>query len=153
MGEAERCDAWLDTEDRFVAKIVISYIRTGKTQLEAFDIAGEQIGRTASAVAFRWNSTLRKKYEKEVNAAKKERLRLKRSQGRSTPQPSAVLADIRTLEQRVRVLTERNQWLEKELKAAKEENHELRMDISSLRDFAEILRKMTEEQTKGETKP
>lgn|SRR5690625_1576719 len=68
-----RQDAWTDEEDALLTKIVLTYIRNGKTQLEAFKRAGEALSRTAAACGFRWNATIRKKKEKEIEEAKAAR--------------------------------------------------------------------------------
>lgn len=68
-----RQDSWSDEEDRLLAKTVLNYIKTGKTQLDAFKEVGHQLSRTAAACGFRWNATVRKQYEANIEEAKKER--------------------------------------------------------------------------------
>lgn len=75
-----RQDAWTEEEDALLANIVLTYIRNGKTQLDAFKRAGEALSRTAAACGFRWNATIRKKKEKEIEEAKAAR---KKEQARS----------------------------------------------------------------------
>lgn len=75
-GEAmqnNRQDAWTQEEDQLLGEIVLQYIEEGKTQLQAFSEAGEQLSRTPAACGFRWNATLRKRYENEIQQAKKNR--------------------------------------------------------------------------------
>jgi len=67
-----RQDAWTDEEDMKLVEIVLSYIRNGRTQLEAFKHAGNMLSRTAAACGFRWNATLRKKYGAEIVQAKSD---------------------------------------------------------------------------------
>lgn len=64
---------WNDEEDILLKDCVLDNIRTGKTQLEAFEKVGKETSRTSGSVAFRWNNTLRKKYSIEVRQAKEER--------------------------------------------------------------------------------
>src|SRR5690606_5419511 len=45
----------------------------GSTQLNAFEEAGDKLNRTAAACGFRWNAVVRKRYEKELAEAKRER--------------------------------------------------------------------------------
>lgn len=75
---SERKDAWTEYEDSVLADTIIFYIENGKTQLEAFDDVAERLQRSAAACGFRWNSTVRKKYEKEIKEAKTKRLENKK---------------------------------------------------------------------------
>ncbi|WP_336775324.1 hypothetical protein [Paenibacillus sp. MMO-58] len=75
-----RKDIWTPDEDQTLASIVLSYIRDGKTQLNAFKTVGENIGRTAAACGFRWNGDVRKRFEESINEAKRERLKKKSRQ-------------------------------------------------------------------------
>ncbi len=74
-----RTDSWTEDHDLLLAETVLRYIREGKTQLEAFEDVAEQIDRTPAACTFRWNSTVRQKYEKAVEIAKKQRLMVKKN--------------------------------------------------------------------------
>src|SRR5690606_25704184 len=69
----QRQDAWTEEEDLILAETVLKYIRQGNTQLAAFKEVGMKLSRTAAACGFRWNSTVRKKYEKAIQLAKQER--------------------------------------------------------------------------------
>lgn len=68
-----RQDAWTADEDQFLAETVLAHIRGESTQLKAFEEAGAKLARTAAACGFRWNSYVRKKYNSEINLAKKQR--------------------------------------------------------------------------------
>ena len=68
-----RQDAWSTEDDVILAEVTLRYIREGGTQLGAFEEVGEKIGRTAAACGFRWNSCVRKKYEKAIKNAKSQR--------------------------------------------------------------------------------
>src|SRR5699024_7408477 len=68
-----RQDGWTKDEDVILAEIVLRFIRTGQTQLEAFKEAAKQLSRTAAACGFRWNATVRKKYQEAINEAKGQR--------------------------------------------------------------------------------
>lgn len=70
---ATRQDAWTKDEDILLADTVLRYIREGKTQLEAFKEVAQKLSRTPAACGFRWNATIRKQYEQEVQMAKEER--------------------------------------------------------------------------------
>ncbi|RRJ54862.1 hypothetical protein EHV15_35400 [Paenibacillus oralis] len=65
-----RSDAWSEHDDSILAQIVIHHIKHCSTQLRAFDEVGQKLGRTAAACGFRWNSTVRKKNEREILLAK-----------------------------------------------------------------------------------
>ncbi|ELK45038.1 RsfA family transcriptional regulator [Halobacillus sp. ACCC02827] len=71
--DAPRQDAWKDEEDVFLADTVLKYITEGKTQLEAFQEVAEKLHRTPAACGFRWNATVRKQYQKEIQEAKNSR--------------------------------------------------------------------------------
>ncbi|SHF49224.1 RsfA family transcriptional regulator [Ornithinibacillus halophilus] len=70
---ATRQDAWTDDEDIILAETVLRYIREGKTQLEAFKDVAKQLSRTSAACGFRWNASIRKKYQDAIQQAKEER--------------------------------------------------------------------------------
>lgn len=76
---ANRQDAWAQEDDLLLAETVLRHIREGSTQLAAFEETAEKLSRTSAACGFRWNSTIRKKYEAEVALAKKKGLRRKGS--------------------------------------------------------------------------
>ncbi|WLR47048.1 RsfA family transcriptional regulator [Halobacillus litoralis] len=71
--DAPRQDALKDEEDLLLATTVLKHIREGKTQLEAFHEVAEQLHRTPAACGFRWNATVRKEYQKEIQEAKNSR--------------------------------------------------------------------------------
>jgi prespore-specific regulator len=73
-------DSWTTEEDELLAETVIQHIKNGSTQIKAFEEAGKKLTRTAAACGFRWNSVVRKKYQKEVEEAKQERKSKKREQ-------------------------------------------------------------------------
>ena len=70
-------DAWSTDEDLLLAEVVLRHIREGSTQLSAFEEVGQRLSRTSAACGFRWNSTIRKKYESAIHLAKKQRTKLK----------------------------------------------------------------------------
>lgn len=67
-----RIDEWTHEQDAILAETVITYVRTGRTQLEAFATAGESLNRTSGACGFRWNSVVRNNYKKHLMEARKE---------------------------------------------------------------------------------
>ncbi|MEK4006414.1 RsfA family transcriptional regulator [Paenibacillus sp. FSL H3-0333] len=79
-----RQDNWSADDDLTLAKTTIEYIKTGKTQLEAFEVTGKQLNRTPAACGFRWNSFLRKQYADAVSDAKTIRMELKGRQASSS---------------------------------------------------------------------
>src|SRR5699024_6658747 len=70
MKNKARQDAWSKEEDLFLAETVLEYIGKGKTQLEAFEKAGQLLSRTSAACGYRWNATVRKRYDHAVEYAK-----------------------------------------------------------------------------------
>ncbi|MBE3596295.1 MAG: hypothetical protein IMW86_04545 [Hydrogenibacillus sp.] len=73
-----RYDSWREDEDRLLAELVIHYVKSGRTQIEAFAEAAGRLGRTASACGFRWNKALRHQFQKNLEEAKKERRELRK---------------------------------------------------------------------------
>jgi prespore-specific regulator len=74
---ATRQDAWSEDDDLLLAEVILRHIREGSTQLAAFEEVGYKLGRTPAACGFRWNSTVRKKYESSIQIAKAQRQQLK----------------------------------------------------------------------------
>jgi prespore-specific regulator len=68
-----RKDSWDVEADLLLAQTVLQHIETGSTQLKAFEEASEKLNRSKAACGFRWNSSLRKQYEKDVKEAKRTR--------------------------------------------------------------------------------
>lgn len=73
----KRQDAWSQEEDKLLADTVLSCIRDGSTQLQAFEEVGKKLSRTSAACGFRWNSYVRKHYKAEIEVAKAHRKQLK----------------------------------------------------------------------------
>jgi len=68
-----RQDGWTREEDKWLEDAVLAHIRSGSTQLRAFEEIGQKVNRTAAACGFRWNSCIRKECQKQIDEAKKER--------------------------------------------------------------------------------
>jgi prespore-specific regulator len=69
----KRQDAWTPEDDMILAEVTLRHIRDGGTQLSAFEEVAEKLGRTPAACGFRWNSSVRKKYEAAIQIAKAQR--------------------------------------------------------------------------------
>ena len=76
-----RQDAWMEENDILLADTVLRHVREGSTQLSAFEEVGDALNRTAAACGFRWNAVVRRTYEQELEAAKKERKQAMRMLG------------------------------------------------------------------------
>ncbi|MBD1370916.1 hypothetical protein IC620_00885 [Hazenella sp. IB182357] len=74
---------WTDDEDYVLKDKVLRYIRSGKSQLDAFEEVGKQLNRTPGACGFRWNAVLREKYLKAYHEAKKTRVRVQLERDKS----------------------------------------------------------------------
>lgn len=77
-----RQDAWTKEDDLLLAETVLRHIRSGSTQIKAFDEVGDALNRTSAACGFRWNAEVRPNYEDSVQLAKKQRKELKRSEAK-----------------------------------------------------------------------
>lgn len=72
-----RKDQWKPEEDILLTETVLNHIKSGSTQLKAFEEVAEQLSRTPAACGFRWNSDVRKGNEDAIKQAKQERLQYK----------------------------------------------------------------------------
>ena len=68
-----RSDAWTPEDDDRLSTLVLQHIRTGSTQLRAFEEAANELGRTAAACGYRWNGVVRKGYRDDIEVAKRDR--------------------------------------------------------------------------------
>lgn len=95
---ATRQDAWTPDDDLLLAEVTLRHIREGSTQLAAFEEVGQRLGRTSAACGFRWNSTIRKKYEAGIQIAKAQRQQMKKTRRKSiAEQPELkVVRDVET---------------------------------------------------------
>lgn len=71
-----RQDGWSHSEDCFLADTILTYIKSGSTQLKAFEEVGRKLSRTAAACGFRWNSCVRRHYQEEIHQAKLARQKI-----------------------------------------------------------------------------
>ncbi|MEK4565430.1 RsfA family transcriptional regulator [Alkalihalobacillus sp. FSL R5-0424] len=90
-----RQDAWSEDEDLLLAEVVLRHIRESSTQLAAFEEVGKKLSRSSAACGFRWNSTIRKKYESAVALAKKQKGKKSVSQeAKQKPSPVTTSAPV-----------------------------------------------------------
>lgn len=68
-----RQDAWTTEDDNLLADIILHHIRSGSTQLTAFEEVGQRLGRTKAACGYRWNAIVRKEFAAQIEIAKAER--------------------------------------------------------------------------------
>jgi prespore-specific regulator len=68
-----RQDAWTTEDDNLLADIILHHIRSGSTQLIAFEEVGQRLGRTKAACGYRWNAIVRKEFTAQIEIAKAER--------------------------------------------------------------------------------
>lgn len=125
-----RSDAWTPADDERLAEIVLTHIRTGSTQLKAFEQAGNELGRTSAACGYRWNGVLRKDRKGQIEAAKYERKAAQKASSspvvhETTPEPTAVTVSsadsmkevvqfLQTYDEQYQVLRQKVQELEAE---------------------------------------
>ncbi len=92
---ATRSDAWTPQDDERLSALVLEHIRTGSTQLRAFEEAAAELGRTAAACGYRWNGVVRKDYKHEIEEAK--RARKMQHKARTTVSSPAITAEPATM--------------------------------------------------------
>jgi prespore-specific regulator len=147
-----RQDAWTVEDDNVLADIILRHIRTGSTQLTAFQEAGVKLGRTQAACGFRWNGVVRKAYAAQIEIAKAERRATREMKQQLQEQPSSnalpaemddqeegsqltwheVLRFLRTHRSESQVLASRLRQLERELETMTSEEGRLRDENRSL---------------------
>ncbi|WP_062048538.1 RsfA family transcriptional regulator [Bacillus sp. JCM 19034] len=148
---AIRQDAWTTDEDLILAEVVLRHIREGSTQLAAFEEVGKRLSRTGAACGFRWNSTIRKKYESAILLAKKQR-----SKGKKYLQPDHELETAKELQPEVnQQVVEEEKTLESDLTLEKavtflndylkeHQNHVTSSDYEALQDENNRLKQRLE---------
>lgn len=92
---ATRSDAWTPQDDEKLSALVLEHIRTGSTQLRAFEEAAAELGRTAAACGYRWNGVVRRDYKQEIEEAK--RARKTQHKARAVAAGSAIPAEPATM--------------------------------------------------------
>lgn len=141
MGK-QRQDSWTKDEDMMLTEIVLRHIRSGKTQLEAFEQAGQALTRTSAACGFRWNATIRNQHLEAIDLARSRRKQI--SQKADTvitldeDERKFIALTIDTLERlKTATITSINQVDESTLKRMQQlqiENRELKREIRQYRE-------------------
>src|SRR5699024_5585094 len=131
MKNKARQDAWSKEEDLFLAETVLEYIGKGKTQLEAFEKAGQLLSRTSAACGYRWNATVRKRYDHAVAYAKSnQKIKIKNNS------KSSMTADKGTTKDFVITLI-------KQMKS-KEMIQESQKDVEAMEELTEVNNRLQE---------
>jgi len=125
-----RSDAWTPEDDERLAQLVLRHIRTGSTQLKAFEEAAEQLGRTAAACGYRWNGVIRKRYRDEIEAAKAERKALHTKV--QTQKSAASTASMQEVIRFLQTYDEQYQRLREYVAAIEREKAELEAKVHAL---------------------
>lgn len=124
----KRQDAWTKDEDMILAETVLRFVRSGKTQMEAFNEVGKQLSRTPAACGFRWNATVRKQYEEAFKLAKQH------GKNGIEKQDDYLIENKNPIETAITLLesikkSEQNYHYEKEIKDLTEENQRLKQQL------------------------
>ncbi len=159
-----RSDAWTPADDERLAEIVLDHIRTGSTQLKAFEQAGNELGRTSAACGYRWNGVLRKDRRADIEAAKQARKAAqKASSSPSVREPQQdtsavtvssadsmkeVIQFLQTYDDQYQSLRQRIQDLESEKDTLIKRIHELESSTVSLVDAAEVTPEQLEQDSR-----
>lgn len=151
----KRQDAWTPDDDMILAEVTLRHIREGGTQLSAFEEVAEKLGRTPAACGFRWNSTVRKKYEPAIQIAKQQRQKKLQERGKMAAHRSRRESfssddmvhsieniirflrqyknEINDLRRQQRELEKELQEREREMKKMEQENQEMKEQLSHVR--------------------
>jgi prespore-specific regulator len=135
-----RSDAWTRDDDDRLAAIVLSHIRTGSTQLRAFEEAASDLGRTAAACGYRWNGVLRKERRDEIDSAKVERKSAQRRQPGKTPARRVETATTTTM-----TSSDSMQEVINFLQAYDTQYQKLRQQVEALEEECEMLQEKLRE--------
>jgi prespore-specific regulator len=159
-----RQDAWSHEDDLLLAETVLRHIREGSTQLDAFEEVGDKLNRTGAACGFRWNAIVRKKYEKAIELAKRQRKQLKRANQRrprvwtqaadgasqqalempiatATGEKTITLSDVIVFLQNLQTHDHQSDRLAKENEELKARNKELEEKVAQLEKENEKIKK------------
>ncbi|MGA8941402.1 MAG: RsfA family transcriptional regulator [Thermoactinomyces sp.] len=148
----KRQDAWTPEDDMILAEVTLRHIREGGTQLSAFEEVAEKLGRTPAACGFRWNSTVRKKYEPAIQIAKQQRQKHLQERGKMKARRESFSSDdmvhsieniirflrqykneINDLRRQQRELEKELQEREREMKKLERENQEMKEQLSHVK--------------------
>lgn len=88
-----RIDAWKEEQDLLLAETVLRFVREGRTQQQAFSDVADKLNRTDTAVAFRWNSTVKQNYQKALELAKKKKRSFSKPVTVENPKPAVNFQD------------------------------------------------------------
>ncbi|MDQ0190757.1 RsfA family transcriptional regulator [Alicyclobacillus cycloheptanicus] len=143
---ATRSDAWTPQDDERLAAFVLHHIRTGSTQLRAFEEAANELGRTPAACGYRWNGVVRKDYKEEIEAAKRDRKLQQKSQSvaasdrpAGTAAPATITSSdsmrdvikfLQTYDEQYQRLRQQVETLEAERRALQERIRELESNLA-----------------------
>ncbi|SIT02771.1 RsfA family transcriptional regulator [Alicyclobacillus vulcanalis] len=126
-----RSDAWTPEDDERLAQLVLRHIRTGSTQLKAFEEAAQQLGRTAAACGYRWNGVIRKRYQDEIEAAKAERKTM-HAKAHTQKAPSGPTESMQEVIRFLQTYDEQYQRLREYVSAIEREKAELEARVRAL---------------------
>ncbi|PYY28292.1 RsfA family transcriptional regulator [Paenibacillus illinoisensis] len=125
-----RKDNWSIEDDTLLADTILNYIRNGKTQLQAFENVGHILKRTPAACGFRWNSTVRHKFNQEIADAKSTKFSNRYSKIRTEEEVDIdgiidhllkLKNDLQSIESQKRVLTQKIQDVSLEINSRRSE--------------------------------
>jgi prespore-specific regulator len=146
----KRKDTWSAEHDFQLAQTVLEYVKTNKSQLEAFEHAANKLNRTSAACGFRWNVEVRKRYEAEIQQAKLDRANNKTKSGSSRKRSSAV-AVVEAVQPSAQEVEDSFDALGKAFEAAETAYRQLQSDYEKLqRTNAKIEKKMEEQLNSGD---
>lgn len=148
-----RQDAWTEEDDNKLAEIILRHIQNGGTQLAAFDVCAELLGRTPAACGYRWNACVRKLHLHEIDAAKQKRKEKKEEEhaeaydelsspgGDEIVSWNAVFRFLRHRRHELQAIKARIRQMERDSETFRQESEKLRRDKTHLLEQLELLEK------------
>ncbi|WP_336761484.1 hypothetical protein [Paenibacillus sp. USHLN196] len=141
----KRKDEWNVDDDNLLASTVLMYIKSGKTQLKAFEDVGSKLSRTSAACGFRWNSAVRHRYIESIAEAKTYKIKnnYKKSYSHDELSIDSIISCLLTLKddlQRVEIqksiISKKIQNVSSEINARRSERH---LDAAANKEALSLL--------------
>lgn len=139
---------WTEEEDRLLTSTVLDYIKSGKTQLQAFEVVAEKLNRSPDACGFRWNGVLRKKYKNEIAEAYNEKMKTRKAM-RRTEVKKPYSNELYNVIDEIKQIIDEKKMLEKEVQLLRKELQEKNRELMELREKYQLFVRVINEARKN----
>lgn len=148
----EKKNSWSLNDDNLLAEVVLAHIKNGVTQIKAFEAAAKKLGRTTGACAFRWNSTIRKKFSDTIINIKNNKqtsTNLFETQGQTQQEDGKSTTLIEEISDYVNELENKIEQLQIEIKQLREQANHNKEKYLANDDFQKLISIITNARDKG----